>query len=455
MSSSQLSAGNSVFPMRFVVLTWLCFAAIIAYIQRTAISIAESQIRESLSISTALMGGVMSAYYWSYALSQLPAGMLVRRFGPRMMLTFSVAAASILSGLVALTSSAIGFATVWLLTGIAIAGIFPSCVRSFTQWFPSNQRAFPSGALSSAMSIGGAISAALTGWLLVNLVSHVETPWRIVFLLYSIPGVIWATGFFFWFREHPPTVASSAHGDLRSTPVTVVSDSDASAAEAEASGIEASHAEIRPLAPLDHPDWLYDHRTILICSQQFFRAGGYIFYQTWFPTYLKEVHKVSLTSAGLLSSLPLLGVVVGGATGGWMCDWIEQRSGSKRLARQGVGIISHTLCGLLILAAQYVVDPTGAVLLISLGSAIFALGSSGSYAINMDLGGSRSATIFALMNMCGNIGAAISPIVVGVFIQRLGWSSILPLFGGIYLAAATCWIFLNPTISQDKQTHSG
>ncbi len=473
---------SSASTLRFVVLAWFCLAAVIAYIQRTAISLAAPQIQDSLSLTAPMMGFVMSAYYWAYAFSQLPAGILVRRYGTRFMLSFSVGASSVLAGLVALTSTASQFSIVWLLTGIAIAGIFPSCVKSITQWFPANQRAFPSGALASAMSVGGFLSAAFTGWLLMKLAPHTDSAWRLVFVLYAIPGVIWAICFYVWFRDDPPG-GQSFDPFASKTMQAVASDSKASnvtdqvrplgpsgGASQAFSSVQDHQNPTNPyqapsvpnaedavadesvavLAPLDNPEWLLDYRTWLICGQQFFRAGGYIFYQTWFPTYLKTVHQVSLTSAGLLSSLPLLGVVLGGISGGMFSDWIEQRSGSRRIARQGIGVASHAICGLLIFAAQLVIDPIPAVLLISLGSFVFALGSSASYAINMDLGGSRSATLFALMNMSGNIGAAISPIVVGFLITLLGWSSILPFFGAVYLCAAACWLMLTPPVGKEN-----
>lgn len=420
---------------RYVVLTWLCVAAVVAYIQRMSIGVAAPQIRASLQIDEPTMGWVMSAYYWSYALSQVPAGVLAGRFGTRRMLAASVLASSLLTGLVAGTGAAPTFGLFWLLTGISIAGIFPCCVRLIADWFPAQQRAMPSGVLSSAMSIGGAVSTALTGWLLLRLANEQVLAWRLVFLLYAIPGVLWSVSFLAWFPRGAACAGrtfgsgsagqsgQSSHGDVITQGNVPVVDAG---------------------AVLDRPGWLWDYRTWLICTQQFFRAGGYVFYATWFPTYLKEVHHVSLASAGLLTSLPLLGVVVGGAAGGVFCDWLEGRTGSKRISRQGMGIFSHAVCGLLIFAAQQVTNPVSAVYLISLGSLIFALGSSGSYAITIDLGGSRSGTLFALMNMSGNIGAALSPIVVGALIPRLGWSPVLPFFGTVYLACAACWMLLNP-----------
>lgn len=402
---------------RYVVLGAFCLAAMIAYMQRTAIGVVAGNIRSDFGLSTGAMGFVMSGYYWTYAFSQLPAGWLGQRFGSRWMLPACVALSSACAAALAFSSSWVAMMLVWLLAGITIAGIFPCCVQSIVRWFPAHERAFPSGALGSSMSVGGAVSTALTGWLVKVLAESTWPGWRVAFVLYALPGLLWAAVFPWWFRERPAEAEPVADDQPR--PAAVEAD--------------------------DSPEWWTDSRTILICLQQFLRAAGYVFYATWFPSYLQETRGVSTAEAGLLTSLPLLGVVAGGAVGGWAIDRIDRWSGSRRVSRQLVGALSHTVCGLLIFAAAPIQNATVAVSVISLGSLAFALGSATSYAITMDLGGRRAATLFAVMNMCGNIGAALCPLAVGLLVPHIGWDAILWCFGGIYLGVACCWAFLDPT----------
>ncbi|OYW22725.1 MAG: hypothetical protein B7Z55_04305, partial [Planctomycetales bacterium 12-60-4] len=388
---------------RYALLGWLCAAAAIAYVQRTSIGVAATEIRSTLNLSVPVMGGVMSGYYWAYALSQLPAGWISQRWGTRWSLAAWMSGTSVLTALVAITSSRWDLSLVWLCAGVAIAGIFPTCAQAIVTWFYADERAFPSGTLGSAMSVGAAISTALTGWLLG--VFSPSGGWRWIFLLYALPGILWSLGFVCWYRD--PVSPGSLMADEPEIP-----QNDRVSAD-------------DPVAALDYDGWWFDRRTWLICLQQFFRAAGYVFYATWFPSFLQETKGVTTAAAGVLTSLPLLGVVVGGVFGGWTIDVIESMTRSKRISRQLVGILSHTLCGLCIFAAQPIEDPTAAVGLITLGSFIFAFGSATSYAITMDLGGRRTATVFALMNTCGNIGAAICPYVVGLLIPRIGWEPLL------------------------------
>jgi MFS family permease len=411
--------------IRVLVLGWLCLAAAIAYLQRNAIGVVAIPIRAEFRLDERQMGWIMSAYYWCYALCQLPAGWLVARFGPLRMLCGGVLLASSCAAVGGLAPNGLSFGIAWSCAGIAIAGIFPACVQTIMAWFPASNRALPSGFLGSSMSLGGAASTFLAGWLVVELADSGVVPWRGVFVLFAVPGIVWTLVVWFRLKERPtvdPRVSAAELAELATPAATKATSTN-----------------------FDDSPWWLDPRAFAVCGQQFFRAAGYIFYATWFPTFLIEAKGTSLAEAGTLASLPLLAVVVGGSLGGWLWDRLERvTGGDKRASRQLPAIVCHTSCGGLILFAQQVDDPVRAVALIAAGSFLFALASPCSYAVSMDLGGRRAATLFATMNMCGNIGAAICPVVVAVIVKSHGWNAVLPFFAGLYFATAGCWLLLDP-----------
>jgi ACS family glucarate transporter-like MFS transporter/ACS family D-galactonate transporter-like MFS transporter len=192
----------------------------------------------------------------------------------------------------------------------------------------------------------------------------------------------------------------------------------------------------------------------LICSQQFFRAAGYGFYGTWFPRFLQETRNVTMLQSGFLTTLPVLAVAVGSAAGGGLVDWIQQRTGNQRLSRQALAIVCLSLCAVCIFLAYFIADATQAVLLITLGSLFSGLGGPAGMTLTVDLSGRHIATSFATMNMAGNFGAAICPVVVARLVDALPrwsitdtteqWNLVLFFFVAIYVAAAVCWMFLNP-----------
>jgi MFS family permease len=405
---------------RYVVLAALCLAAIIAYIQRNSIGAFEIPIREDLGLQKEQTGLILGSFFWAYALFQLPTGWLVHHWGSRRAICALCVVWSLLTAWSALTSD------FWLLLltrfgqGAAQAGIFPAATVAVSRWFPRTQRGLASGALGACMSVGGAVGNYLAG---VGL-SH-DLGWRSFFALAALPGFAWAAAFYFWFRDDPKNHAGVSAAELDRILVGT------------AAAPPTPHKESIPWGKLlgSGPMWF-------ICGQQFFRATGYIFFATWFPTFLVEARGLANDEAAKLTSYPLWGVVVGAFLGGFVADWLLHRTGSRRVSRQGFSVVSMVGCAACILAAWTTTDAEATVWLITLGAFVQGLSFSGGYAITIDLGGKQVATVFSLMNMAGNVGASLFPVVVPFLLRWSGndWDVILFVFAGLYVGSAVCWL---------------
>lgn len=422
--------------VRWAVLAAFCSITAIAYIQRNSISAAESTIRADLGLTKELCGWGISAFALTYAIFQLPAAWLARRWGPRKSLAWFAVTWSLCSATIGLPG---GFSTLIgsrLALGAAQAGIFICMTLSIARWFPHQSRATASGALASWMSLGGAIGVALTGALIRPVVAGVEAPadasawwqldWRVIFAIYAIPGIVWAGWFYGWFRDDPAEHPAVNAGELAT--------------------IGAPHASAKSSGDERTP-WgliLCSRAMWWIAGQQFFRAAGYAFFTSWFATFLQESRGVSIGKSGIMNSLPLLGVVLSGFIGGWASDKITVLSGSRRVGRQGFAAVSLLASACLIVAAYFVEDVWLAVMVISLGSFCASLAGPSAYAITIDMGGKHVATVFSLMNMSGNFAAAGIPLLLPRLQKLTGsWDFVLFLFAGIYLAAAICWLMFD------------
>lgn len=420
--------------IRTWVMAWLCAAAAISYIHRNSIAVAEEAIRLDLGLSKLQMGWVMGAFFWGYALLQIPSGWVGDRFGSRGPLAMFSAAWSVATGLMALMTGYASLVTLRLTCGAAQAGLFPCSTRTMVDWIPAARRGFASGALGSSMSLGAALALPLTGALLDHGLG-----WRTVLGLYVAPGLAWAIGFYVWFRDRP-----EEHPSVNGAELALIRDHTA---PAKAVSSDAA----RPATPWrliisSTPLWF-------LSAQQFFRAAGYMFYASWFPTFLKETYSVSTEQSGWLTSLPLLAVVIGSPIGGMLADRVLARTGSRRLSRQGVGAASMLLSALMIWPACSIADPLPAVLVFSLGSFFASWGGAVAYAASMDLGGRHVATAFAIMNMSGNFGAAAFPGIAAELQTRTNsWNAVLTMFLLIYVAAAICWLFADVDRTIEKRS---
>src|SRR6185436_4434478 len=190
---------------RFLVLAWLCAAAALAYVSRNAIAVAESTVRGDLGLTKQQSGWLMSAFFFSYALCSIPAAQFGQRTGSRRALPFFATVWSIATAATALVGGLVGFIAARIVQGVAQAGLFPTTTMTIARWFPMTGRAFATGALGSFMSLGGALCAWLTGVLLEAFEPRVAPGWnwRLTFLLFALPGIVWAVGFWWWFRDQP------------------------------------------------------------------------------------------------------------------------------------------------------------------------------------------------------------------------------------------------------------
>jgi sugar phosphate permease len=394
--------------MRYHVLSFLCAAAVIAYVQRLGFNVAERTVRGDLGLDKEQIGRVMAAWSLGYALVQLPSGWLADRFGSRRVLAVLALAWSVLTGLVGLAWDYHSLLALWFCMGLAQAGIFPCSTKSIGQWFGDTSRASAVGLLGGSMALGSALAPALTG----PLVSHF--PWPLVFVAYAALGVLWSAAYFAAVPDAPvgPGGAPS------------------------------------PPPAWTRQDWftlVTSVPMILLCGQQFFRACGMAFFYTWFATFLQETRGVNLAEAGFMTGAVGLGAMAGGLLGGLSSDWLLRRTGNRRLSRQGLAVAGLSLCSVLVLISVAVHSREIAVGVITLGAFAAAFGGVSGYTVAIEFGGRRVATIFSVMNMSGNLGAALFPTLVGTLLHATGdWNLVLYLFVGILALDALLWALLNP-----------
>jgi MFS family permease len=415
--------------MRYAILTYLWAVALIAYVQRAAISVPLQEIGRDLAVqdtwfgdATRALGFLQSAWHLGYAVFQIPAGRLADRIGGRRAIVLLAILWSLATAITGLARSYWEVVAAWTLMGGLQAGVFPCAVRSIGQVFDDKERARASGWLGAGMMAGGAIAPALTAWLLERFGAWEAADgiqrWRLCLVLYCLPGIAWAAAYWFGTRslglDAPRPAGAAAPPDR---------------AGAAGAGWRA---------------WL-DPSLMLLCGQQFLRAAAMIFFVTWFPTYLRETRGVSLLQSGLLTTYVGVAAMVGGIGGGYASDWLLARTGSKRIARQCLAAVAMATCAVLIAVSFFVVDVNTAIALISIGAFVACFGGVAGYTVAIDYGGDRVATVFGAMNMTGAFGAMLFPVTVGWLVSATGtWNAALFTFAALMAVDAVLWMLLNP-----------
>jgi predicted MFS family arabinose efflux permease len=292
----------------------------------------------------------------------------------------------------------------WSLMGLAQTGLVPGAAKAVGVWFSPTGRAFGSGMIASSMGLGAALAALVAGWLLLYV------SWRAMLGMYVLPGVAWAMIFALVVpggRDPPPSPPPP----------------------------EGTFERMFRSPPM-----------LLLCAQQFFRAAAMALFFTWFPRFLQETFGLTEFESGKLAFWPGVGVVVGGILGGISSDVLLKWTENRRLSRQGIAVAGMVCCAALSLSASFADSATTAIVLIALAAFAGTFGGVSGYSVCIDFGGRRVGTVISVMNMCGNVGAGVFPLVVGFIVARTGnWTFVLPLFACIFAIDAVCWAFLNPT----------
>lgn len=388
----------------------------IAYLDRVCISTAAPAIQRDLALSDGRMGLVFSAFTLAYALCEVPSGWLADRFGARWMLTRIVLWWSTMT---AATGAARGFGSLVALRalfGAGEAGTFPSMARAFARWLPPREQGRAFGLTIMAGALGGAVTQPLV----VAILQHAS--WRVAFPLFGAVGLVWALGWAVWFRDDP-----HAHRSVN----------------------EAELERIGSAPPSPHPSvpWraVLRHRGLLaLCGMYAGAIYGWYFFLTWLPTYLLRARGFDLASVGWLAMLPLLAIALGVLLGGWLSDTLARRLGA-RAGRRAPGLVGLPLAAATLLGALWTPVPETAATLLAATAGLAALGVAPAWAVCLELGGRHAGVVSGAMNTFGNLGGFLSPIVVGLCLDRFGsWNAPLVTVAVGYLLAAACWLRIDP-----------
>ena len=392
----------------------------VAYLDRICIATAAPAIKTDLGLSDTQMGLVFSAFTLAYALFEVPSGWFADRFGARLALTRIVLW---WSAMTAATGLAVGFYSLFvvrLLFGMGEAGALPATARVYARWLPATLRGRAFGLLIMA----GALAGAATQPLVVALLRVMG--WHHAFVIFGVLGVVWAGAWWIWFRDDPREHPNVNAGELQ---------------------ILAS-AGVDPAAHHTSMPWrrLFSNRSLtMVCAMYFSAIYGWYFYLTWLPTYLLRARGFDLTAVGWLAALPLLAIAGGVFLGGWLSDAFTHRWGA-RAGRRAPGLVGLPLAAVAIVSAVVTPSPLLSALMLSAAAGLAALGIAPAWAVCLEIGGPHAGVVSGSMNMFGNLGGALSPVAVGLCVDRLGsWDAPLFSIAAFYVIAALCWLAVDST----------
>lgn len=403
---------------RFAILALISLAVAVNYLDRAVIGIASPSMAQEFALPPVAMGLIFSAFSWSYFAAQIPGGLALDRFGARRVYLVALAGWS-LSTL--LHATATGFASLfgWRISlGLFEAPCFPANSNIVGAWFPRAERARAIGVYTAAEYVALGFASPLLLWVLH---SH---GWRALFLVSGMLGLVLVPLWSKLYRE------PAEHPGINTAELALIRDGGGRVA-----GETAAFTSTRLWQLARHP------QIIALCIGQFAVYSTFVFFLTWFPTYLATARHMAWIRLGFFASLPYLAGFFGILFAGWLSDFLLQRGASLNNTRK-IPVIAGLLLASSIVLANYVESDAVVVAILSLAFFAQAMSSSGWSVLSEIAPAGTLGMVGSLFSAAANLSGIVTPLVIAAIYQQTGsFNLALAFVGAVAAAGAAAWIF--------------
>ena len=322
--NANVSSSAEPTRIRWKIFGVLFLLVVVNMIDRASISIAMPTIAQELNLSGVMQGLVLSGFFWTYALMQIPSGLIADKFGPRSTVSISTVLWGASQALLGLCHNGIALIGARLLLGASEAPVFPAGARLNAIWLNKKERA--RGAV--LMDAGGPFGAALGGILVAEMILFFAS-WRITFIIAGVATILLGFLAHYIIRDdptHDPMVNEAELSIIRE------GQNDGPAVQAEGESGSLLHLmSLRSLAGM----------LVGRCAWAMMFFG----LLTWGPSFLASALNLDLKSVGFATMIIFCAGGVGSLCGGFLCDRLV--SGGMSRARSCKLLL--TISGLLTL----------------------------------------------------------------------------------------------------------
>ncbi len=400
-------------PRRSWHIAWLLgLGVLVNYFDRVNLSVSHESLIAAFGISNIAFGYLSSAYNWTYALCQLPVGVLLDKFGVRRVGRISTFVWSLASFCASIAPGIPSLFAARLLLGVGEAPTFPANAKAIGLWFPARKRGFATAIFDSAAKFSSVLGVPLLGIVLLKV------GWRWSFALTGAISLFYFLLFWKVYRDPGDDASLSA--------------ADRQFIEAESRGDDARNTSTGEPESLGY---LLGQRKVLGLAIGF-GSYNYVFYLllAWLPSYLTLALHIDAYHSFLYTSLPWLVATFGDlAVGGWLVDSLIRRGYNASRVRQVI-LIGGTTFGLGILGAANTHNATQALIWISISIGGLSAAAPVGWSVPALIASRNNVgRVGGIMNFSNQVSGIAASTITGYLFaaHQVGW-----VFGiaGIYLA---------------------
>jgi sugar phosphate permease len=371
---------------------------LINYFDRINLSVGSPQLQQEFGLTDGELGWLFSGFFWSYALLQIPTGMILDRFGVTSVYRVSAVLWSLASGATAFAGGFGGILAARLVLGVAEGPAFPASAKATGYWFPRGERATATAIFDAAAKFANVIGVPLVA------LAVVQFGWRWGFIITGFLSFLYFLAFLIVYRD------PSKHPQLSPAERDYIRAGGATREGAAQSG------EVAMLG------YLLRNRKVWGLTIGF-AAYGYSFYLflTWLPNFLvQSMHMSILKSAGFTAIPWIFATIADLVVGGWLIDYLIARGYDETPVRKTV-LVLGMLLGLAVFGATITTDPVWAIVWISVALSGLAAAAPVGWSIpSLIAPRGGTGTISGVMNFLNNMMGVVAPVTTGYIVGATG-----------------------------------
>ncbi|EBZ0491406.1 MFS transporter [Salmonella enterica subsp. enterica serovar Infantis] len=413
MSSVSAVPDTTASPLKLSRRRWgiiliLLLAAVVNYLDRANLSIANTTIAREFGFSGTEMGLLLSAFLWPYALANLPAGWLVDRFGAKKMFSCALTLWSVVTFLMGFVNGYSFFYGLRILLGVAESPFFTAGIKVTQGWFAEKERGLPTSIINTGSQIANAIAPPLLTVLLLWI------GWRGMFICVGLMGIPLILAWLRFYRDPDAREAMLIH-----TGKLVVTETGA--------------------APVSWGELFRNKTTWFMIAGNFCIMFTIWVYLTWLPGYLETSLGFSLKQTGLIASIPFFAGILGVLCGGMISDRLIRKGVSAVTSRKVPIVAGAALAACFVMPIPFVSHSSTAITLLTLGYFCSQMPSGVIWALAADMAPKEQvASLGAIQNFGGFLGAALAPVITGIILDVTGQFTNVFILGGGLLFLGAC-----------------
>jgi ACS family D-galactonate transporter-like MFS transporter len=397
------------------VLFLLSLSVFINYIDRSNLSIAAPLLKDELHLSASQLGVLLSAFFWTYGLMQIPAGWLVDRFDVKWV--FGVGF-FVWSAATAVTGTLHGFAAlivIRIMLGWGESVAFPSYSKILRTHFAEQRRGFANAIMMAALSLGPAFG------ILVGGVIVARFGWRPFFVTLGLGSFAWLVPWLVWMPRRPSQLAPAPSQQIEFLQIIV---------QRSAWGT---------------------------CLGQFCVNYFLYFLVTWLPFYLVRGRNFSANEMAKAGSLVFFLSAASAMAWGKFSDRRIGAGSSLTFVRKSSMVLGQIGIGVS-LAATAFTHGRMFIAMLALTGIFLGISICNGWAITQTLAGPLAAGRWTgLQNFIGNFAGWVAPTLTGILVDKTGsFRSAFFITAGVAWLGALSWGWVVGPVEQcDWRKHSG